>query len=209
MGSGWPPPSQPGPWLPPQFLQFRKSVVLTSNFAKSVVNLADMVREGWLLGGFVPKGLVPGTWEGGCLWGVHSQDVSPRWACPWRWGMSPVPGGFVPDGFVSWRRFGPQDLVGLSLGRLSCGSFSPAAGGFVLVGFVPQWLMGSSLREVVPIAWWTCPAGRLSPSPGGFVPGGFVPKRFVPGTWWVCPLGDCPQHWWVWLQGVGPWWVCP
>lgn len=30
----------------PQFLQLRKSVVLTSNFAKSVVNLADMVSTG-------------------------------------------------------------------------------------------------------------------------------------------------------------------
>lgn len=39
----------------PQFLQLRKSVVLTSNFAKSVVNLADMVREGpWKE--FVPGG---------------------------------------------------------------------------------------------------------------------------------------------------------
>lgn len=37
---------QPGP--PPRFLQFeqmRQSVVLTSNFAKSVVNLADVVSN--------------------------------------------------------------------------------------------------------------------------------------------------------------------
>lgn len=69
------PPGPTWPLVPPQFLQLRKSVVLTSNFAKSVVNLADMVR------GFVPGG-------GGCLWGRLS---------------SPAPGGFVPGRFVPLR----------------------------------------------------------------------------------------------------------
>lgn len=58
-------PSSPTwPLVPPQFLQLRKSVVLTSNFAKSVVNLADMVRGfgsrgGWSPGDLSPRGLSP------------------------------------------------------------------------------------------------------------------------------------------------------
>lgn len=47
----------------PQFLQLRKSVVLTSNFAKSVVNLADMVSAGLSPAGssLAPCGFVPST----------------------------------------------------------------------------------------------------------------------------------------------------
>ncbi|KAJ7424847.1 disintegrin and metalloproteinase domain-containing protein 11 [Pitangus sulphuratus] len=44
-GSGWPPPNPAWPSVSPQFLQLRKSVVLTSNFAKTVVNLADMIYK--------------------------------------------------------------------------------------------------------------------------------------------------------------------
>lgn len=61
-GVGLAPPNPTWPLVCPQFLQLRKSVVLTSNFAKSVVNLADMVR------GESPEGICP--WEGLSLGGL-------------------------------------------------------------------------------------------------------------------------------------------
>lgn len=92
-----------------QFLQLRKSVVLTSNFAKSVVNLADMVRGGsWKE--FVPGRVNP--WHLmvlslGDFIPLHSQGIYPQWAYSWREDLSPI-------------------LVGLSLG------------GVILEGTVPS-----------------------------------------------------------------------
>lgn len=80
MGGQGGPPGPTWPLVPRQFLQLRKSVVLTSNFAKSVVNLADMVR------GDCPWG----------AWGLSLGEVVPRES-------SPEPGGFVPGRFVPLR----------------------------------------------------------------------------------------------------------
>lgn len=65
----------------PKFLQLRRSVVLTSNFAKSVVNLADMVSVGPSLG----WGLWVSLWGGDCgsIYEVLSTVLSVV-LLPWR-----------------------------------------------------------------------------------------------------------------------------
>lgn len=77
-----PSPTWPPVPTPRQFLQLRKSVVLTSNFAKSVVNLADMVRRAG------PGGAGSG---GGWPWGCCP------WGWPWTLGGS-FPGRWSPLG---------------------------------------------------------------------------------------------------------------
>lgn len=98
-----PSPTWPPVPTPRQFLQLRKSVVLTSNFAKSVVNLADMVRRagpgGAGSGGGCPRGCCPWGWP----WtlGSHSQGVGPHWAYPWRAVVVPSAGGGA-EGCPPW-----------------------------------------------------------------------------------------------------------
>lgn len=99
-GSGWPPQSRLA-LVCPQFLQLRKSVVLTSNFAKSVVNLADMVRGGpWKE--FVPGGVVPGRVNPWHLMGLSLGGFIPK--------------GLIPSGFIPGEKVYPQSWWGLSLG---------------------------------------------------------------------------------------------
>lgn len=144
----------------PQFLQLRKSVVLTSNFAKSVVNLADMVRGD--LGGICPWGLSPGEifpWGGLSLGGIFSLvELSLGGICPWG---------------LSLGRVNPQHLMGLSLW-----GFIPLHSQGIYALWAYSWreglsptLVGLSLRGLFPAA------------------GGFVPREFVPSSWWFIPWG--------------------
>lgn len=174
----------------PQFLQLRKSVVLTSNFAKSVVNLADMVRGSpWKE--FVPGRLIPAS-DGFVLWGLHSpsfpRDLSPVVLFLER-GFVPCPGGFVPGGVIL------EGTVPSSWWICTQGVCP-----YFLV--VHPWGLALSTSWVGPLRVWpqgVCPTHVFSPlALGGFVPLELCPWGIVPGDGCVVPVPE------VVLRGLSP-----